>query len=517
MTNLALSHIQKMRPYAPPLNNRRSYAGLLLDFNERTIPPVPKIKRALQKSVADNQWQCYPEYGNLTISIARYAKVPVKNILLTNGSEQGIDLVFRTFTQPGDEVIIPVPTYRLFEQFARLNGNRVMAPRYYTDGAFPLAEILRRLTRRTRLIVVCNPNNPTGTAIQTKDIVRLARAAPRAIIYVDEAYFEFCGITAVPLIQKYPNIIVSRTFSKAFGLAALRLGYLIAAPRYITEFTKVRGPYDVNMAAVVAARAALNNLPATKKYVAAVMRYAKPLVEQFFTKQQIPYLPSGGNFLLFRPPNAAMAWRLLKAAGCLVRLLNYPKLGVWLRVTIGTQSQMKQFIRTYRATNLQKYAFLDRDGTLIFEPPDTRQVDSSRQLQILPSVITGLKKLSAAGYRLIMITNQDGLGTKIFPRKNFTAVQKKLLAQLNQEGIGFTRIFVCPHLPKKRCSCRKPQTGLLQQFLRQRQSAIDRGYSLVCGDRYSDRLLARNLGLRFVATTTNGSFASVLKRMLPIK
>jgi imidazoleglycerol-phosphate dehydratase/histidinol-phosphatase len=151
-----------------------------------------------------------------------------------------------------------------------------------------------------------------------------------------------------------------------------------------------------------------------------------------------------------------------------------------------------------------KVAFLDRDGVLIYEPEDTKQIDSLEKLKILPGVIVGLKSLLNSGYKLVMVSNQDGLGTKSFPTPDFEVVQSSLLETLKKNGISFYEVFICPHFEKQNCSCRKPKTGLLKKFLA--EQPIDLEKSFVVGDRRSDEDLAKNLGVRFYQVEVNGSF-----------
>lgn len=156
---------------------------------------------------------------------------------------------------------------------------------------------------------------------------------------------------------------------------------------------------------------------------------------------------------------------------------------------------------------LNKYAFIDRDGVLIFEPVDTRQIDSLNKLKILPGVITGLKNFLVGGYKLIMVSNQDGLGASSFPQASFDLVQNKLLTDLKSAGIEFYKIFICPHLPSDNCLCRKPQTNLLKEFLL--LEPMDKSRSLMIGDRDSDKKFAQNLGIKFYETKTNANFPRI--------
>lgn len=152
----------------------------------------------------------------------------------------------------------------------------------------------------------------------------------------------------------------------------------------------------------------------------------------------------------------------------------------------------------------QKYAFLDRDGTLIFEPQDTFQIDSIEKLKVLDGVLEGLKKLQEQGFKLVMVTNQNGVGTPSFPTKDFEEPQKVLLKIFEENGIEFEQIFICPHLPEDNCDCRKPKTGLLDKFFA--ESDVDLKQSFICGDRESDKGIAEKLGVKFVPMECNGTF-----------
>ncbi len=514
MKNLALERIQKMQSYNPPLEGRRAYDGILLDFNERTVKPSKKVIKALEKYIQSDQLQTYPEYGTLEGKIAQYAKTDISQILLTNGSDQAIDMVFRTFTDVNDTVIIPSPSFAMFSQSAQTVGNKITKIFYKaSDLSFPLKQLLKKLDNSIKLIVLCNPNNPTGTILSINDIEKIAKKAPNTIIMVDEAYFEFSGITAVPLIKKNPNIVVLRTFSKAFGIPSLRLGYIIANEQYIRELQKVRGPYDINMMAYTAALAALEELKELRAYVTDVMNYAKPLVETFFKKNNIDFFSSASNFILYKPL-LVNEDTILQENGIRVRPQNKEIINNTVRLTIGTTKQMKKFIKIYENSVIkkrkkEKCAFIDRDGTLIFEPQDTYQIDSISKLKILDGVIEGLKKLIKNEYKLIMVSNQDGLGTDSFPRHDFQEPQEKMLDIFKENGITFTDIFICPHFANENCLCRKPKIGLLGNNILKK---IDKKNSFVCGDRKSDKKFAKNIGITYIPMQTNTNFFEAIEK-----
>ena len=349
MQNLANKNIQAMEPYSPPIEGRNSYAGYLLDFNERTEPYGEVVKLALLNFAEQNQFQRYPEYNDIEQKVANYAEVKTENILITNGSDQGIDLIFRVFTKANDEVIIPSPSFAMFYQCAQMCENKIITPVYDSaDGSFPIDELLQSVNDKTKLIIICNPNNPTGFLVDLNTIEQILVEAKEAIVLVDEAYFEYSKLSAVKLIQKYSNLIIIRTFSKAFGLAALRVGYIIANNQIISELKKVRGPYDVNMAGAVAVQAILDNLNPLNSYLNEVMAISKPMIENFFKDSGVDFYPSNSNFILLKSKNADMEFKLLKKKGFLLRPRKGFGFDNTLRLTFGTAKQTKEFITTYK-------------------------------------------------------------------------------------------------------------------------------------------------------------------------
>lgn len=524
MNNLANSFIQSMQPYTPPLDGRAAYAGLLLDFNERTVPVSPYVEQVLHEAVTQQVFRRYPEYnGELEARIVDYlgeASLTTSNIMVTNGGDQAIDVAFRTFTTAGDTVIIPSPSFAMFYQAAGMTGNTILEVPYNDDLSFPAQRILESVTDSVALITICSPNNPTGTLAQRADIVKIIEAAPQAIILIDEAYAEFSGVSSADLIQQYANVMILRSFSKPFGLGGLRVGYLIACEQLITEMLKVRGPYDVNILAYKAACAALQDWPETKQYIDEVMLKAKPMLEQFFTEQGITWYPSEANYILFKPQDPKQVAQVMDDAGFRMRPRSGLLVDGMIRVSIGTVKQMKEFITAYQKCVIgkemptvvparggsasgrkQAYAFLDRDGALIFEPPTDFQIDSIEKMKILDGVTEGLQALQTVGYKFIMVTNQNGVGTAAFPYPDFDAPHQVMLDTFRENGIEFERVFICPHMPEDNCLCRKPQTGLVEYWLT--TVDMDSERSFMYGDRETDRQFAENLGIQFIKTETN--------------
>ena len=339
------AHIDSMSSYRPPLEGRNPDQFTLLDFNERTLPIDDDIVEEIISWLKSGRLHMYPAYGNIDARIADYCGVSAANVMITNGSDQGLDLVFRAACTPGCEVIIPAPSFPIYLQSAQVEQCVIHEPHYRRETGYPFAEVQALINRNTRVIVVANPNNPSGTAVSAESIIGLAKAAPHAIILVDECYYEYCQITVADCVESYPNIVVTRTFSKTWGLPSLRLGYVLAAADNIQALLKVRGPYDVNQLAVVAARAALNRTDLTRAYVAEVMTQSKPLFEQFLMDSGIDFWPSSANFILAAVPNADAVEKSLRAQGILVRPKADADGNHALRITLGSLVQTEALIK----------------------------------------------------------------------------------------------------------------------------------------------------------------------------
>lgn len=342
-------NIKKMTPYKPPLEGRASGGYLLLDFNERTIDPSPRVKEALRKFIDSGKLQVYPEYENLPDKVAEYAGVKNCQVIVTNGADQGIDIIFRAYVKEGDKVIIPSPSFPMEYQSAGVQGAEIVRPNYREDLSFPLEETLNFLDSDIKLIVIVNPNNPTGTVVSREDFLKILKKAKEnntAVLH-DEAYFEFSGITAKDLINEYDNLYITRTFSKAFGLSSVRAGYVLSQEDNIKELLKIRGPYDVNMFAKTAILAALDDLDYVQEYVKEVLEKSKPQLEEFFRENHIKFWRSGANFLLVKPDNQEKAIKILQSQGILVRPKGGLNIEGTIRVSIGTVEDTERFIKAY--------------------------------------------------------------------------------------------------------------------------------------------------------------------------
>jgi histidinol-phosphate aminotransferase len=256
-------------------------------------------------------------------------------------------MVCDTFVDPGDTLLVPAPTFPVYEFFNNVAGGKILRIRYDEKFRLPVDEFVATLKKqKIRWVALANPNNPTGTQIPKSALKAILLAAPDTVVLVDEAYQDFSGQTILPWIRKYPNLIVTRTFSKAFGLAALRMGCLFANPDIIDPLQRGQNPFAVNSLALMCACIAIRFGTQVRKY-AETIRANRAGFCRWLEAHNIPYVPSTANFVLARmggkSPEIAQKLRNLKI---LVRDWSYdPNLKGYLRFTIGSQAQTKRLMR----------------------------------------------------------------------------------------------------------------------------------------------------------------------------
>jgi histidinol-phosphate aminotransferase len=334
--------VLKMDPYRPPTGSRRN--KLRLDFNENTVGAPPHVLDFLKRYVTAADLSIYPEYEHAMEDLSAHFGVSVDEMTISNGTDEAIQLLVNTYIDDGGEVLIPRPSYAMYRFYAQLAGARIHEIDYLPETfAFPLEELLERITDKTRAVLISNPNNPTGTGISAAAIERILTEASGAVVLIDEAYFEFSGVTVLPLIREYPNLFVSRTFSKIYGMAAMRCGCLFSQAENITYIRKAQSPYSVNAIAAMAARIAVQEREFLENYALEVLA-AREMLYIGLEKLQIPYIQSQANFVLFRAGERAIPIRdELRTRGVLVRDRSYELPG-WVRVTLGTRDQIKRFL-----------------------------------------------------------------------------------------------------------------------------------------------------------------------------
>lgn len=287
--------VRSVPAYHPPLSGRK---GLRLDFNENTVGCSPRVLERLRTLTFDDLAR-YPEREPVEAKVAEFLGVPEEDLLLTNGVDEAIHLLCQTYIDPGDEALILVPTYSMYRIYMAAAGAQVIAVPADSDFRLPLNLVRNRLTSRTRMIAIANPNNPTGTFTPPDRLLEMARSVPNAAVLIDEAYFEFCGQTILPSRSQAPNIFVTRTFSKVYGLAGLRAGVIIGPVDQMPSLRRVCSPYNVNAAALACLPEAIADRAYIDRYVSETLQ-SRNRLEQALQTRGILYWHSQANFVLAR-------------------------------------------------------------------------------------------------------------------------------------------------------------------------------------------------------------------------
>jgi len=333
------ARVQAMMEYHPPLGCRDA---LRLDFNENTVACSPKVREVLGRISAGSLTR-YPEREPVEAIVAAHLGLAPAQLALTNGVDEAIHVLFEAFLEDGDELLLPVPTYTMYEIYASATDARVVAVQAADDLRFPFERLLAAITPRTKIVAIANPNSPSGSAATRAQLLEIAERAPHAVLLVDEAYFHFHGETVINLVGKVPNLIVARTFSKAYGLAGLRLGLLAGPVELIRWVRRVLSPYSVNSLALACLPPALEDAAYLDWYVSEVLA-ARAEFESALDQAGVRRWPSCANFVLVEIGARHKGFtRLMSAAGVLVRdRSSDPGCDGRIRITIGMREQMRQ-------------------------------------------------------------------------------------------------------------------------------------------------------------------------------
>jgi histidinol-phosphate aminotransferase len=339
--------IVNRRTYEAPAEGR--FDKIRLDFNENTTGCSTAVRKALAKLSA-KELAMYPEYEVLTRKLARYFRVSPAELELTNGGDDALRVFFDTFVEPGTHILICEPTFPMYRYYAEIAGADIDVLRYTPQMEFPLEEVLLALRKKPRVFFLANPNNPTGTLVAKEVIADILQAATDTVVVMDEAYAEFSGVTLIPWIRKYPQLFIARTFSKAAGLAALRLGTVIAQKDSLALVRKAMPPFPVNLAALVAAVAAVEEKKTIARYIADVKRL-RAWFSNELQQRGVRVFPSAGNFLLvdFGAIGPSL-FRELNKNGILVRERTKDPGPGFARVSIGTQAELVKLLKIFDRT-----------------------------------------------------------------------------------------------------------------------------------------------------------------------
>ena len=331
--------------------------AIKLSSNENPLGPSPLAVRAVLESLKTEElkFSIYPWERNeaaLREEIARYTGVAEEKIVIGAGIDGVLDTLVKIFMDKGDEAIIPIPTFSLYESLVQMAGaTPVYLPRIAEkDYAIPAANIIAASTEKTRMIFLASPNNPTGNRITGDDVRTLAASIPEAIVVIDEAYVEFAEKSSVKVVNEYDNVVVLRTFSKAFGLAGLRVGYAVVPEWVVSLYRKVSLPFTVNNVALVATVAALKDTEHLRRSVELVKAGRPYLIEQLQGSFRV--YPSQANFVLVdvAPKTSAEVCKALERKGITVRdCSSFRGAGESLiRISVGTPEQNEQVVEALK-------------------------------------------------------------------------------------------------------------------------------------------------------------------------
>lgn len=348
--SLFRANVLALEAYVPGEQPPAGSKVIKLNTNENPYPPSPRVVEAIRAELEGDgeRLRLYsdPEAQALRKAAAARFGVDASQVLHGNGSDELLSILFRAFVDPGDRVVYPFPTYVLYETLARAQAAVIETHAF--DREYNLPESLFGCTGK--LLLLANPNSPSGTAVSPAVIERLARSLPHGILVVDEAYGEFAEEHALGLVGRVPNLVVLRTFSKSDSLAGMRVGLAFASDEVIAGLRKVKDSYNLDRLAIVAAAAALSDVKWTRDNVERIRKTRARLTEGL-RELGCTVLPSQANFVLARlenAPTARAAFEHLKQAGILVRYFSLPDLADALRISVGTDTETDALLASLR-------------------------------------------------------------------------------------------------------------------------------------------------------------------------
>jgi histidinol-phosphate aminotransferase len=329
--------IASLSPYQSPILSR---SGLSLDLNESMAGCSPRVLKRL-RSLSAADVSLYPRREAGELLVANFLGLAPEQVLLTNGMDEALSLLFTSYLGAGDELLFADPTFVMYRVLGDALGAKVVRPQSGEGLALPIADLLARISPRTRVIAIANPNNPTGLAARRADLLKIAEAAPDTAVLIDEAYFEFCGETLIPDLTRYSNLFVARTFSKAYGLAGLRLGVLTGAAEQIGYLRRFSLPFNVNSVVLACLEEALADQKFVSEHVAQV-KQGRERLSRLFDELGLRYWPSQTNFVLVRVGAKVKTFvESMQGRGILVRdSSSNPGCDGCVRITVGTPEQM---------------------------------------------------------------------------------------------------------------------------------------------------------------------------------
>ncbi|MDR0788078.1 MAG: histidinol-phosphate transaminase [Gemmatimonadota bacterium] len=336
-----------LRPYEPRIK---------LNQNESPYDVPEPLKRRLWERLADRPWNRYPPFvaADFIAAVSEVTGWPEAGVLVGNGSNELIQALLSVVVEPGVSVVIPEPTFTLYQLVSGVSGGTAVSVALDEEMRFRVDAIIEAArTSRAAMIVLCTPNNPTGRSLTREEIERIYDSTD-ALIVLDQAYVEFGGYNAIPLLAGRPRLVVLRTFSKAMAMAGLRAGYLLAHPELATEIAKAKLPYNVNFVTETIAAEMLRAHDLLQPGVDSMSAERDRIIRELSALEGLTVFPSDANFVLFRVEHGEISHttlfnRLLEEDGILVRdVSKYPMLEHCLRVSTGTPEENDAFLAGIR-------------------------------------------------------------------------------------------------------------------------------------------------------------------------
>lgn len=328
-------------------------APVKVNQNENPYDLSDALKKRVMEAALARPWSRYPDFDprDLWEALARHAGWKADGVLAGNGSNELIEALLLVTVGPGTRVVVPEPTFTLYALLTKILGGEIVPARLGPELEYQPAE-LRALREAVNppVTILCSPNNPTGSFLEPEDVASLC-AQGDGLVVVDEAYHEFAGKSVVPLLADHPNLVVLRTFSKAMGMAGLRVGYLLASPEIVREVNKARLPYNLNFLSQGAALAALEDAEHLEAQVERIVRDRDELFRRLAHVPGLRPYPSRANFILFELEDAdpKTVFESIYARGVLIRdVSSAPRLARCLRVSVGSEEENEAFLGALR-------------------------------------------------------------------------------------------------------------------------------------------------------------------------
>jgi len=325
---------------------------ILLDKNERTIPYLDSTVSAIFQTITPADLTRYPDQSSLYEKLSNFLRLPLQQILLSNGADSGLKIIFETFVSEGDEILFLDPTYAMVKVYSHMYGCAQQSVSFGEHLDLDLEELLGSISKTTKAVIIANPNQPTGTVLRAEWINALLKKTAEcgALLVIDEAYIEFSGqVSSLEILKQHSNLCVLRTFSKAWGLAGVRLGFIAASVSLIHQMKKVKPLLDINIIAIRAASYLIDHYDLVESYVDDVI-YSRDFLTRELKHNKIDVLPSKTNFLHIRPPSDILLndiEKTLTKKGYRFRFGGGSAaiLDGCLRLTVGPKQQMEPLLK----------------------------------------------------------------------------------------------------------------------------------------------------------------------------